>query len=118
MLTRTSRSLRTARTGYACRPPACSTYRHRAACTRGPTAAPQEYPRRTRGVPWAPQAHLQWFYFRATASEPGTVQYEIANAAAVSFPLAWEGTQVCVSTDRKVWTRVDATTYDEERCAF
>mgnify|MGYP001226476930 CR=1 FL=1 len=106
------------RTGYACRPPACSTYRHRAACTRGPTAAPQAYPRRTRGVPWAPQAHLQWFYFRATASEPGTVQYEIANAAAVSFPLAWEGTQVCASTDRKVWTRVDATTYDEERCAF
>ena len=66
----------------------------------------------------APQAHLQWFYFRATASEPGTVQYEIANAAAVSFPLAWEGTQVCASTDRKVWTRVDATTYDEERGAL
>ena len=61
------------------------------------------------------KAHLQWFYFRATASEPGTVQYEIKNAAQVSFPLAWEGSQVCVSTDRKVWTRVDATVYDHER---
>ena len=61
------------------------------------------------------QAHLQWFYFRATASEPGTVQYEIKNAAQVSFPLAWEGSQVCVSADRKVWTRVDATVYDHER---
>ena len=74
------------------------------------------YLRRTRTV--APQAHLQWFYFRATASEPGTVRYEIANAGAVSFPLAWEGTQVCVSTDRKVWTRCDATTYDQERGAL
>ena len=27
-------------------------------------------------------------------------------------------TQVCVSTDRKVWTRVEATTYDQERGAF
>ena len=43
------------------------------------------------------------------------MQYEIQNAAQVSFPLAWEGSQVCVSTDRKVWTRVDATVYDHER---
>ena len=43
------------------------------------------------------------------------MQYEIQNAAEVSFPLAWEGSQVCVSTDRKVWTRVDATEYDQER---
>ena len=36
MLTRTSRSLRTVRTGFACHPPACCTYqRHRAACPRG-----------------------------------------------------------------------------------
>ena len=64
------------------------------------------------------QAHLQWFYFRATAAEPGTVAYEIANAGTVSFPEAWEDSQVCVSTDRKVWTRVEATTYDQERGAF
>lgn len=64
------------------------------------------------------KSHLQWFYFRATASEPGTVRYEITNAATVSFPEAWEDTQVCVSTDRRVWTRVEATTYDRERGAL
>ena len=38
MLTRTSRGLRTVRTGYAYRPPACCTCRrHRAACPGGPS---------------------------------------------------------------------------------
>ena len=64
------------------------------------------------------KSHLQWFYFRATAAEPGAVHYEITNAATVSFPEAWDGTQVCVSTDRRVWTRVETTRYDGERGAL
>ena len=52
------------------------------------------------------KAHMQWFYFRSMASQAGTVRYEITNAGEVSFPEAWPGSQVCVSTDRKTWTRV------------
>ena len=52
------------------------------------------------------KSHMQWFYFRSMAFQPGTVRYEITNAGEVSFPEAWPGSQVCVSTDRKTWARV------------
>ena len=46
-LTRASRGIRAVRTGYAYRPPACSTYRrHRAACPRAPS----------HGTPYQPRA--------------------------------------------------------------
>ena len=57
--------------------------------------------------------HMQWFYFRATPSAQGVVNYEISNAHAVSYPEAWPGTQVCASTDRKQWVRVESTHYEE-----
>lgn len=49
--------------------------------------------------------HMQWFAFRATGGESdGTTKYEIINAADVSFPDAWVGTEVVASTDRSTWT--------------
>ena len=64
--------------------------------------------------------HLQWFSFRSTASSrPGTViTYEIVNAGQVSYPTAWPGYEVCVSTNRHTWTRVASTTYEGERGAL
>ena len=57
--------------------------------------------------------HSQWFYFRAAPSVPGVVNYEISNAHAVSYPKAWPGTQVCASTDRKEWVRLESTHFEE-----
>ena len=62
--------------------------------------------------------HSQWFYFRSTAVKAGIVGYEITNAHDVSFAEAWPGSQVCVSTDRKVWHRVSTTRYDADRGAL
>ena len=66
------------------------------------------------------KSHLQWFYFRATAAAalPRTVSYEIVNAGTVSYPVAWHGAEVCVSTDRHKWRRIASTTYDAERGAL
>jgi murein tripeptide amidase MpaA len=57
--------------------------------------------------------HSQWFHFRATPSAPGVVNYEISNAHAVSYPKAWPGTQVCASTDRNEWVRLESTHFEE-----
>lgn len=71
--------------------------------------------------PWTEleqKRHSQWFYFRATASAPGSVRYEISNAGEVSFADAWPGYEVCASTDRKTWTRIESTRYDSDRGAL
>mmetsp|Transcript_43051 Transcript_43051/g.139016 ORF Transcript_43051/g.139016 Transcript_43051/m.139016 type:complete len:463 (+) Transcript_43051:125-1513(+) len=57
------------------------------------------------------KCHSQWFYFRASAGQPGVVSYEISNAGATSYPEGWKALKVCASADRKVWTRVDTTNY-------
>ena len=74
MLTRTSRRLRTVRTGYACQPPACRTYqRHRAACSRG-----TKHGTYAVRVPAPPAAH---------AAYRGTVAPQVAANLYFSLPV-------------------------------
>jgi|UniRef100_A0A6T7JN58 murein tripeptide amidase MpaA len=62
-------------------------------------------------------AHMQYFSFRVTVSDletPEQVTYVIENAAACSYPVAWQGTTVFVSadkTDSESWTRNSTTKY-------
>ena len=63
--------------------------------------------------------HMQWFALRATVTSEqmpaAPTKYEVLNAGDVSFPGAWEGTEIVASVDRKTWTRVESTTYDKAR---
>lgn len=60
------------------------------------------------------KTHKQWFSFRSSAhSSAAVVRYEIVNAGSCSYPSAWPGSEVCVSTDRHNWHRVASTVYDE-----
>ena len=56
--------------------------------------------------------HFQWFHFRAVqTAKGGEVRFSITNAGCVSFPQAWPGFDVCVSSDHKHWSRCP-TTYE------
>ena len=63
------------------------------------------------------KSHLQWWYFRSIGAV-GPTSYEIVNAGDVSFPGAWEGYQVCASTDRQTWSRVASTTYSDGKLSW
>ena len=63
------------------------------------------------------KTHLQWWYFRS-AGGVGQTTYEIVNAGEVSFPDAWEGYQVCASTDRQTWSRVGSTRYADGKLSW
>lgn len=71
-----------------------------------------------RPDPYTPKenkTHMQWFSFRATAGpRTGVVKYQIVNAGKCSFPSAFhEAAEVCVSTNRRTWSRVKSTSYDK-----
>jgi murein tripeptide amidase MpaA len=51
---------------------------------------------------------MQWFAFRSIAP-PAVVNYEILNAGQSSFPKAWAGSSICVTTDRKTYKRIPST---------
>lgn len=62
--------------------------------------------------------HLQWFFFRVTGIRDTPVRYRIVNAGKTSYPKAWDGYRVCVSTDRETWTRLDDTAFENGELVF
>ena len=65
------------------------------------------------------ESHRQYFSFRSTFSPSSddnakTITFVIEDAKDCSFPTAWPGTTVFVSTDLTTWRRVLSTTYDAD----
>lgn len=52
------------------------------------------------------EEHRQWFHFRVSGAAGLPCTFRIVNAGACSYPVAWEGYQVCRTVDRQTWTRV------------
>jgi len=56
--------------------------------------------------------HMQWFHFRVDGARGVDCELRLVNAGDASYPHAWDGYQVCASTDREHWERVP-TSYAE-----
>ena len=55
--------------------------------------------------------HRQWFYFRVTGARGQALRLRILNAKQCSYPAAWSGYRVAVSTDQQSWRREANTRY-------
>jgi murein tripeptide amidase MpaA len=55
--------------------------------------------------------YFQWFHFRVTGAKGLSLKIVLANASKAAFPDGWLNYNACVSVDRKVWTRIEETSY-------
>lgn len=60
----------------------------------------------------AGEQHLQWFHFRLDGARNQSCVLQIVNAGETSYPHAWKGYNVCTSSDRETWERVE-TEYED-----
>jgi len=55
--------------------------------------------------------HFQWFYFRVTDAAGSMLRIRLLNAGEASYPDGWLNYQACYSYDRKIWRRIESTSY-------
>ena len=58
------------------------------------------------------RAHIQWFHFRISNAKNLPLKINIANAGTASYPDGWHHYKCFISCDRRIWTRVQSTTYN------
>jgi murein tripeptide amidase MpaA len=57
--------------------------------------------------------YFQWFHFRVTGAKGLSLKIVLVNASKAAFPDGWLNYNACASVDRKVWTRVEETSYSD-----
>merc|ERR1740130_2367026 len=77
---------------------------------------PQDIQLKIRAEPFThgtdEQAHMQWFYFRASNAKGVRCVYNITNAGESSYAEDFEGYHTAASYDQQNWFRVKSTSYE------
>ncbi len=65
----------------------------------------------------AGSAFYQWFYFRLSGAAGQLRRFVIENAGGAAYVGGWDGYEVCMSSDRETWSRVE-TRFEDGRLVF